>query len=109
MRRSCLHKPQFRRPDLRARRKCVRELLVLAARFAPDPFVYSDLRPLLGDHISQEFGLFDCWASFTFLVAHRFFRVAERRGPTRLRYELTEQAIRYLDWTGFDWSTRKVA
>jgi hypothetical protein len=108
VRRPCVHKLQFRGPRFTDRRRRVREVLCLLATTAPDPFVMADLAPIFRAASGRPIPCYSYWTAFQFIRQRGFVNV-ERLGKTRHRFELSEQAIRWLDWTGFDWSRRRVA
>lgn len=108
MRRGCVHKLQLRGARFAERRQRVRDVIRLLATSAPDPFVLADLAPIFKGAPGYEDQPWSWWSAFQFVRQHGFVNV-ERLGKTRHRFELSEQAIRWLDWSGFDWSSREVA
>lgn len=111
----CRKLPKFRGISLRRKRDAAKRLLRLIATEGPDPFLVSWLRHRVWEDATfrkstenSQF-LHDRDGAIAWLRAHGFIREVERRSHLHLAFELTEQAIRWLDWTGFDWSTRKAA
>lgn len=92
-------------------RPVARLVLAALAQGAPDPFRSSWIRGWIWH--SRRRGEISETAFYreeviSYLTAHGFIRVVERR-HTWWWYELTEQAICWLDWTGFDWKQRRAA
>jgi hypothetical protein len=101
MRRTCRHRLQFRSRATKHRRTIARRVIESLAADGPEPFVIRSLvRSRRFSFVSEPY---DLWATFAWLEQHRFIEVVERRGGKRYSWQLSEQAIRWLDWTGFDW------
>lgn len=98
----CVKRPQFRQPAYVQRRVAIREF-IRGLTSAPDYFSWAEAR-VIGDGVAPAMR---SYALFDWLEKHHFIaRLSPgRRGKPISDYYLTEQAIRWLDWVGFDWST----
>lgn len=112
----CRNRPLLRGPGYRHKRRVIREILVLIAREGSDPFTVAWLRDRVwSDWIATRSTdaatlLNNRDSAINWLRVHGFIsEVLPRRSHLHVTFELTEQAIRWLDWTGFEWSTRKAA
>lgn len=84
-------------------RRLARRLLQLLAQRAPDTFTKDHLYQIIfessGGWDNPDFS--DSWRAWDFLRQHGFIgQTGQRRG---IRYFLSDQAIRWLDWIRFDW------
>lgn len=98
---------QYRRVKPR-QRQAVRAALQAIALCAADPFDWDGaIRAARRNWTDWRL---DAPGAFRFLRQHGFIRRVEPyEHGRRALFELTEQAIRWLDWAGFDWSMRRTS
>ena len=78
------------------RRDTARVILRRLAQEAPEPLTGRQIHLLAGATV-------EAWVAVEWLMQHRFLVVAPGCERKPRRYELSEQAIRWLDWAGFCW------
>lgn len=100
--------PKIKWKDRRGpeRRQVVREFLRVLAANAPDPFTETQARESTNGG-KWGWRVSNYSAAFRFLRDHGFIaRVGTRLPGYANQYELSEQAVRWLTWTGFDFAQR---
>lgn len=96
----CRKAPRFKRPELLSRRAAARQILMALAG-GPDPFTLRQALSTFGE--VSRFSRPECWLAVGWLRDHGFFQCVGRRYGKRYLWQLSDQAIRWLDWTGFQW------
>ncbi len=100
----CQHRVIWKNRETWGRRQHAKGLLKGLATLAPDVFQHRDVRAVINQVIEKGDSLYEWLTCFNFLRARGFIGVVDRTPKGRARnYCLTEQAIRWLDWAGFDW------
>lgn len=100
----CQHRVVWKNRETRGRRAYARALLKGLVTLAPDVFRSSDVRDVINRVPETGGRFFEWWTAFSFLRARGFIAVVDRTAKGKaLNYCLSDQAIRWLDWAGFDW------
>lgn len=108
---TCRPRLKFKRPAYRYRRDIARRIIRAIATQCADVFSQREAarayKRTYGDDAPSTYWGFgpDEWGTFTWLRQHRFVEAVPgtpKQGSHR-RYQLSNQAIRWLDWGRFDW------